>query len=185
VSDRALLSTQIDLRPLAEAELPLDRVFTPEQLGTAGEDFALRGPARFTGTLSRRGERFQLTGRVQASLELPCGRCLEPFVCPVDTAVDLSYVPDRSATAGQEDEVELQDEDLTTAYYHDHVLELGEMVREQFYLALPMQPLCREDCRGLCPQCGTNRNTDPCDCRTAWDDPRLAALRALITPKTD
>ena len=53
-------------------------------------------------------------------------------------------------------------------------------MREQFYLALPMKPLCREDCKGLCPQCGTNLNTGTCECRPEWEDPRLAALKALI-----
>ena len=58
------------------------------------------------------------------------------------------------------------------------------MLREQVILDAPMQPLCREDCRGLCPQCGTNLNTDACACAPAWEDPRLAALKAL-RPKGD
>ena len=52
-------------------------------------------------------------------------------------------------------------------------------MREQFYLALPMKPLCREDCKGLCAQCGTNLNTGTCDCAPVWEDPRLAALKAI------
>jgi uncharacterized protein len=172
----------LDLRPLGEAGVRLDREFAPEQLGVDARDFTVRGPARFSGTLTRKGERFELAGRVQASIELPCGRCLEPFVWPVDTTVALTYVPER--TNPRDEEVELQEEDLDTAYYRDHVLDLAEMLREQFYLSLPMQPLCREDCKGLCPQCGINRNGETCDCQTAWEDPRLAGLRALLTPKS-
>ena len=56
---------------------------------------------------------------------------------------------------------------------------LNEVLREQFYLALPMKPLCREDCAGLCPRCGTNRNTGSCSCVTEPEDPRLAPLRGL------
>ena len=52
-------------------------------------------------------------------------------------------------------------------------------MREQFYLALPMKPLCRDACKGLCPHCGTNLNASSCDCAPAWQDPRLAALREL------
>jgi uncharacterized protein len=52
-------------------------------------------------------------------------------------------------------------------------------MREQFYLALPMKPLCRDECRGLCPVCGINRNRETCDCQSAWVDPRLDALRSL------
>lgn len=192
------------MRPLAEAELALNREFTPEQVlagrpvvpgSRAVEDeFSVLGPVRFTGSLTRAGDRFHLRGRIQATLQLSCGRCLNPFPKTVDTTVDLTYVPDRppAGTAakdkgpgGAEEEVELQDEDLNTAYYHDHVLDLAEMLREQFYLALPMQPLCRPDCQGLCPSCGIDRNVDTCQCHTDWVDPRLSGLKALVTRKTD
>ena len=62
------------------------------------------------------------------------------------------------------------------------VLDLNELLREQFYLALPMKPLCTEDCQGICPQCGTNRNTAPCDCHPQWEDPRMAGLKTLLSP---
>jgi len=226
VSDHSLLPTQIDLRPLGEAELHIDRTFSPEQVmghvggagarpdsgtGTASDDeFSVLGPVTFKGTLTRRGERFHLKGRVSATLQLSCGRCLTPFPLPVDTAVDLTYLPERTpvvvrdsgkADAGKadaakgpgkgakapavEEEVELQDEDLDTAYYRDHLLDLAEMLREQFYLALPMQPLCRPDCQGLCPTCGIDRNIDTCQCKTEWIDPRLSVLKTLVTRKTD
>ena len=112
----------------------------------------------------------------------------------MDTPVDLTYVPVRppAGTAakdkgrgGAEEEVELQDEDLSTAFYHDHVLDLGEMLREQFYLALPMRPLCRPDCKGLCPQCGVDRNVEACQCHAEWVDPRLSVLKALVTRKPE
>jgi uncharacterized protein len=100
---------------------------------------------------------------------------------PVDIEVDLTYVPhpDAAASAGT-DEVELNDEDLTTAYYRDDVLDLADMLREQFYLAMPMRPLCRDTCRGLCAHCGANLNIDTCGCQSEWQDPRLAGLRTLI-----
>jgi uncharacterized protein len=217
VTDRSILPTQIDLRPLGEAELHLDRTLSPEQVmghvggsgarpdsgtGTASDDeFSVLGPVTFRGTLTRSGERFQLKGRITATLQLSCGRCLTPFPLPLETDVDLTYIPERApvvpvkdaargpAKAAKapvpEEEMELQDEDLDTAFYRDHVLDLGEMLREQFYLALPMRPLCRPDCRGLCPSCGIDRNVETCQCQTDWVDPRLSGLKALVTRKTD
>ena len=209
VSDRSLLPTQIDLRPLPEAERALDRDFTPEQVmghaagtgsrpdsGTgvpADDDFGVVGPVRFRGTLGRTGDRFQLRGRITATLQLACARCLKPFTQALDTVVDLTYVPDKApaGTAAKDKghapdaEVELQDEDLSTAYYHDHVLDLGDMIREQIYLALPMRPLCRADCPGLCPHCGADRSLEPCQCHEEWVDPRLAALKAIVTRKPE
>ena len=209
VSDRSLQPTQIDLRPLSQGELVIDRVFTPEQVmqhaagtgsrpdsGTgvaADDDFGVVGPIRFRGTLERSGERYLLRGRLNAILQLACGRCLKAYTQPVDTEVDLTYVPrvaagpaakDAKAPHAEED-VELLDEDLSTAYYDDHLLDLGEMVREQFYLALPMRPLCQADCPGLCPHCGADRSLEPCQCREEWVDPRLAPLKAILTRKPE
>ena len=76
---------------------------------------------------------------------------------------------------------EVGDDDASVTFYQDDAIDLGEMLREQFYLAVPMKPLCRDDCKGLCPQCGTNRNTGQCSCTQGWVDPRLAALQALKT----
>ena len=73
----------------------------------------------------------------------------------------------------------IEEDDLGVSYYKDETIDLGEVVREQFYLALPMKPLCRETCKGLCPVCGANRNRETCTCETTWVDPRLEALKAL------
>jgi uncharacterized protein len=190
----------LDLRTVTTPEVPLHRVFTGEQLApvaTPGQngaaateepeadvaDYKVLGDVHFDGTVRKDEPRFILSGRLQARLEMSCGRCLEPFTLPVDTQVDLTYVPHPSVAA--DDEVELSQDDLTTAFYRDQTLDLADMVREQFYLALPMRPLCREECKGLCPQCGTNLNQGTCTCDVRWEDPRLAGLRALMKKKTD
>ena len=85
------------------------------------------------------------------------------------------------AKATQDAEVELGEEDVEVSYYRDDAIDLAGLMREQFYLALPMKPLCTDDCKGLCPQCGTNRNVSQCSCTQGWVDPRLAALQALKT----
>jgi len=115
--------------------------------------------------------------RARTELELTCSRCLEPFQLPVDGAFDLRFLP--ASELAQGDEQEVQEEDLDTSYYRDDQIDLNELLREQFYLALPMKPLCRDECKGLCPQCGTNWNTGACTCTTEWEDPRLAALKGL------
>lgn len=170
-------------------EVAVDRVYSPADLdlrpatGEPGDDYRVKGDVRFSGRVRKLdGERFRLQGTVRAMLELDCSRCLEPFELPVVADVELSYVPQTAAVA-QAPDVELGEDDLTTAYYHDHVLDLGEMIREQLTLALPMRPLCAEDCKGLCPQCGTNLNRGTCSCDVRWEDPRLAGLRSLLENK--
>jgi uncharacterized protein len=73
----------------------------------------------------------------------------------------------------------VEDDDLDTSYYRDDCIDLNELLREQFYLALPMKPLCAEECRGLCSQCGSNLNLASCGCAPGWTDPRLAALKTI------
>lgn len=200
VTDRSSSSTLLDLRQVTTPEVPVHRVFTAEQLAqvaspgqngaaTTAEpepetaDYTVLGDVHFDGTIRKDEPRFMLGGRLQARLQVTCGRCLEPFMLPVDTQVDLTYVPHPEQAA--DDEVELSQDDLTTAFYRDQTLDLAEMVREQFYLALPMRPLCREDCKGLCPRCGTNLNQGTCACDVRWEDPRLAGLRTLLKKQTD
>jgi uncharacterized protein len=78
-----------------------------------------------------------------------------------------------------EGEREVEEDDLSTAFYENDEIDLGQLMREQFYLSLPMKPLCLDDCQGLCPQCGTNLNRGTCGCQRTWEDPRFAPLRAL------
>ena len=74
---------------------------------------------------------------------------------------------------------EVEEDDLSTSFYEDETIDLGQLIREQFYLSLPMKPLCRPDCRGLCPDCGTDLNAGACGCVERTVDPRWAALAAL------
>ena len=93
---------------------------------------------------------------------------------------DLRYLP--ASAMATEDDRAIEEDDLETSYYRDDQIDLNELLREQFYLALPMKPLCLEDCRGLCSQCGTNLNAGACGCAVEWLDPRLTPLKAIVKP---
>lgn len=122
--------------------------------------------------------RYRVKGQLTGDIELTCGRCVEPYTLPVTADFDLRYVP-RSENLG-EGEREVEEDDLTTAFYADDQIDLSELIGEQFHLALPMKPLCSAACKGLCPQCGTNLNTSTCNCSRQWTDPRLAPLKSLV-----
>ena len=166
----------LDLNRIRTAQERFERVYTPEQL-PAEEDFRVAVPVSLAFDIFKDKQQFRLVGRVQTTLELPCSRCLEPFTLPVDQTFDLRYQP-HAQNAG-EGEREIEEDDLTTAFYENDEIDLGQLMREQFYLALPMKPLCTGDCKGLCPVCGTNLNRGTCDCKRGWEDPRMAALREL------
>jgi uncharacterized protein len=155
-----------------------EKVYEPEAFGdSGGDDFRVAAPVRLAFDIVKDQRHFRLAGGVKTTLELPCSRCLETFLSPVDSQFDLRYQPDAPETA--EGEREIREDDLTTAYYENDEIDLGQLMREQFYLALPMKPLCRDDCRGLCPLCGMNLNRGTCECKREWEDPRLAVLKKL------
>lgn len=151
----------------------------PGDVHVDGErSFALRPGGNLDGRVERGEDRsVHVRGRLRATLGLDCGRCLEPYEQPVDQELDLFYLPHREQDPDEaEDEVELSDRDVVVAYYRGERLDLGEVLREQLFLSLPMRPLCREECRGLCPTCGRNRNVPGCECGPELADPRLAVL---------
>ena len=166
----------LNLKTIRAPHDAFERTYSPDQIG-AEEDLRVVAPVALAFEISKDDQRFRLAGRVQTTLELPCSRCLEPFTTPIDAPFDLRYQP-HTENAG-EGEREIAEDDLTTAFYEHDEIDLAQLLREQFYLSLPMKPLCRDDCRGLCPVCGTNLNRAACACSAAWEDPRLAPLREL------
>lgn len=127
-------------------------------------------------TVEKDGETVFVRGTMAARVPLVCGRCLEPFLLGVASVVDARFVP---SPQGRAEERELGADDLETDVYEHDLLDIGALVVTETALGVPMKPLCREECRGLCPICGGNRNLAPCGCQAAPADPRWAPLRGL------
>ncbi|HSL22337.1 MAG TPA: DUF177 domain-containing protein [Vicinamibacterales bacterium] len=173
----------LDLSKIQSPRERFEYVWPPAALNTREDEFDVVGPIRLDLEVQKAGgNKFRLVGRAKTTLEVDCSRCLELFRIDVDASFDLSYLP-QVENAG-EPEREIQDEDLSTSFYRGNTIDLGDVLREQFYLALPMKPLHDENCKGLCPQCGANLNRETCECRPTWEDPRLAGLKALLDETT-
>lgn len=157
----------------------------PGEVHLEGEDsFTLTPGGRLESRLERaEDDSVHVRGSLSAELLLQCGRCLESFLLPLEQDLDLFYLRRRPEDAGEEDEVELSDREMVVAYYEGDELDLGEMVREQFFLAVPLKRLCREECRGLCPTCGSNRNDVRCDCPPEAAASPFGSLRKLFEDK--
>ena len=170
----------LDLSKLHGAREHFARTFPPSDFDPQDDDYRVAAPVDLSMDVEKAGDDiFRVHGRASTTLELDCSRCIEPFAVPLGADFDLRYVP-QTANAG-EGEQEIADDDLATAFHREGQLDVIEMLREQFQLALPMKPLCSDACRGLCPVCGANHNRTECDCRQSWEDPRLAPLKGLIT----
>jgi uncharacterized protein len=102
---------------------------------------------------------------------------LKAVELPVKADFTLEYISgseyESSGTA------ELTEAELSVSVFDGKALDVDEIVKEQVLLAVPTRMLCREDCKGICPECGTDRNTGECDCVTNDIDPRWAALKNL------
>jgi uncharacterized protein len=167
----------LDLSHIRQPESEVSRRYEPQAFAGRANQFHVVAPVTLDLRVHKDRGRFRLIGKVSTELELSCSRCLEPFRLPVNAAFDVRYLP-QSENTGEEREIE--EDDLTDAFYRDETIDLGQLMEEQFYLALPMKPLCREGCKGLCPGCGTNWNDASCECQVRWEDPRLAGLKALM-----
>lgn len=167
----------LNLARIRTADERVEREYQPETVGFDAEICRAVAPVSLAFDVHKDKNAFHLVGRVATVVELNCSRCLETFQVPVNTPFDLRYQPREAETGGGEREI--GDNDFDTALYDNDEIDLGQLMQEQCYLALPMKPLCTENCKGLCASCGTNLNKATCECTTQWDDPRLAALKAL------
>jgi uncharacterized metal-binding protein YceD (DUF177 family) len=112
-----------------------------------------------TGRIDRTGEEYLLRGALKGSVVTTCARCLEPANLALDVPVTVTYAESANPTGDDED---ADDQDILPIV--DNVIDVGSEIRDELLMALPMRPLCREDCAGICPSCGVNRNLTPCDC---------------------
>jgi uncharacterized protein len=121
----------------------------------------------------------RLQGSLQVAAAAPCDRCLEPVSLPIQTSFDLVYVPASEASKGGEEEID--DAAVEVGFYEGNGVQLNDVLREVVLLALPMQLVCNESCKGICPVCGQNRNQRECACRTAAADDRWSKLKDVRT----
>src|SRR5262252_2650464 len=176
----------ISVRELQIHRIEFDETFAPGAIDL-GPDLRQSEPLKSAGRADlieeNRGGRqgtiadIRLVGGFKAQLEASCARCLNPVPQSVDRQFDLLYRPigvDRKS-----DEQAIDEADTEIGYYQGEGLQLEDVLREQVLLAVPLKVTCREDCRGLCPQCGKNLNQEQCSCSTEVEDPRWAALKEV------
>ncbi|MEO8587681.1 MAG: DUF177 domain-containing protein [Acidobacteriota bacterium] len=145
----------------------------------------------FAGRLERQEPGFVLNGRVVFDGVTACARCLAPVPFRRSSEAYWRFAPAHAKPREEkqegkpgrdpEDGLELLAADLDVLYYDDLVVPFDPLVEEQVQLELPLKALCRDDCRGLCPMCGADRNLDPCACKPPGDE-RWKTLRTLIEP---
>jgi uncharacterized protein len=119
-----------------------------------------------------------VTGHLATELEVNCTRCLEAFDLPVEIEIEEEFKSTIDIRTGAR--VDVDTDETETLIDEHHIIDLSEVIRQDLLLALPLTPLCRPDCRGLCQSCGQNLNEGQCDCEHQTSDPRWNALADLL-----
>lgn len=145
-------------------------------------------PVKIDFNLYRVNDMFRGDGSVETSLHLQCSRCLENFVFSIHSEFALNFTsePDAEAESGSHAEYEINAEQVGLVLIYNDEIDLIKVIQEQIIMALPIRPLCREDCRGLCPQCGADLNKGSCRCEKVVVSPKFQSLANFdVKKKTD
>jgi uncharacterized protein len=125
-------------------------------------DFEFETPLQSEVKIKKAGQSILVKGRVQTVLRFQCVRCLKEFSHPLSSNFELTLHPLREGSFV--DEVELSGKDMESSFFDSGEIHLSEIACEQIFLEIPFQPLCHEECKGLCPICGKDLNLSSCDC---------------------
>jgi uncharacterized protein len=184
---------RIELVNLEHGRAEFAHVYQPDELGPFDERVSVVAPVNVTGKVRLEGGKVVqvakvvpgtevfVNGHIETRAQVECDRCLQRIEMPVDADFDLQYITgtDYESTAA----AELTEDELSVAVFDGEAIDVDEIVKEQILLAVPTRMLCRPDCKGICPDCGIDKNTGDCVCGKDEVDPRWAALKNLTSGK--
>ncbi len=135
----------------------------------------VKGKIDFTNT----GTLLLIEGNISTEIKFECGRCLTDFTMPVTSSIEEEF---RLETIGDSVQVlPIDEEDIETGLVNNNILDVQELVRQNLLVALPIGPLCKPECKGLCPTCGENLNVRKCSCPPVEPESPFKALADLLT----
>ena len=173
----AFCAMRIELENLEGGKSDFAHVYQPEELNPVDERVQLIEPAAVTGKVRLSGNEVFVNGHVETRAQVECDRCLKPVELPVSADFALEYIPGAEYESGGT--AELTEAEMSVSVFDGEAIDVDEVVKEQILLAVPTRMLCREDCKGICPECGKDLNTGECNCVKHDIDPRWAALKNL------
>ncbi|MFN7997150.1 MAG: DUF177 domain-containing protein [Bryobacteraceae bacterium] len=170
----------LSIKEMELRKVRFDETFPPGELDFQEDGIRQAGPLHAQGTaelLANTDGEVRIQGKLEVRMEAECDRCLGPAMFPIDSGFDLFYRP--MSYIARDEEVGIDEGEAELAFYEGGGMELEDILREQILLLMPMQRVCSDVCKGICPTCGKNRNEAPCDCKTGPADGRWGALEKL------
>lgn len=167
----------VDLFSLESSSFEFEFSLARSEIELEGENIKLKNDVKISGELAKKLVQTDVEGKILASVEIECTRCLQAIEKDLEILFNVTYVTTENYTEAKESE--LREQDLDVSIFDGRKIDLSELVREQIILNLPEQIFCSEDCKGLCAKCGANRNLIDCNCEEKEIDPRWQSLREL------
>ena len=165
-----------DIEEISDGGLNFSLLLNKDQLEIDQAGLSVNVDIAVSGFLTRVGDDVYLKGKVRTDVVASCSRCLDTLSYPIDSDLKSHFVsPDRYISAR---EVELHASDIDTEVYENQQIDLTQSVRDGILLAVPVICLCKENCKGICSQCGKNLNQGLCNCENeSFTDPRMESLK--------
>jgi uncharacterized protein len=167
---------RIRVESIPEEGRQIEETVDPSALQLDMPDYRLTKAIFFSGRAARSGENVTLKGTLTGSVDAQCGRCLNDFKLSIDLKVDTVFIP---RIALEDGETEVVDVDASFSYYDGDCIDLPRELRELIIVSLPIRPVCREDCRGLCSRCGVDLNQESCQCGDETELSPFSKLKEL------
>ena len=168
---------RIELESAEESGGRFSKIYEGGQLAFDESELRLIEPIAVSGRIRRKGGEVELSGELNTKVMVPCARCLKEVEIPIEVNFAERFV---SAIAWRnEEQHELSQDDLNLGLVEDAAVELDDVVKEEILLSLPNQVLCDQNCKGICPSCGADRNAGDCSCKSDEVDSRWEKLRDL------
>jgi uncharacterized protein len=167
----------IELDRLEKGNEKFDLLIKPEDVDLEREDVEIKGDISLRGEAERHIAQTDIKGVIAFAADVECTRCLKPVPSSFLFDFEVSYVTPENFSG--EREKELLESELATDVSESGRIDLNDVVREQILLNLPEQTLCKDECKGICPECGVDRNIEDCNCAGDDIDPRWSALKDL------
>ena len=167
---------EVNVAQLMKSSIGAERQYNvDEAVNIDGEEVNVKGEVK----LVRTDKGILATGLLDATLSIECSRCLQPFDCPVKINFEEEYLPTLDISTGLPAGAPDEQPGYFTIDEH-HIVDLDEAIKQYAILAIPMKPLCQPDCQGLCPFCGHNLKTGPCNCSKKDLYPCQTSLKELL-----
>jgi uncharacterized protein len=172
---------RIELANLEHGKRDFAHVYQPAEVGSLDERVSVVEPVSVTGNVRIAGAEVFVNGHIETRAQVECDRCLQQVETPVKADFELQYIGGNEYASSEA--AELTEDDMSVSVFDGKAIDVDEIVKEQILLAVPTRMLCRPDCKGLCPDCGVDKNTTRCACGADEVDPRWAALKNLSSGK--